>query len=293
MPHRRCAEVHWKLVCHAKSATFVSMEIETERLLLRPVDRADVDAIAHVIFGDPKVVGILAHNTKDPADARDVAERWVRLMGRGSDMWSDGGMGLFALVPNDGDGALAGVSGFFMERDENERWTGEYFYALGSAWHGRGLMSDVADVLGARLRKLPSLGVIYAGYWDMINEGSGKILLRTGLKPAGRKPITAEYSPERCVRMFEYDVWRTANAHRGTERNLVLLQAARRAGGFVAEDVVAKDDAMGRLANAFGGDLTTEALAMFDKARRMPGMAYLEIRGKGETGIPVNRLSGD
>lgn len=260
------------------------MEIETKRLLLRPVDAADVDEIARVVFGDPDVVGMLAHNTKDPADAHDAAEKWVRVMGRKSEMWSSGGMGLFALIPKDGSGALAGVCGFYMERNERQRWRGEYFYALGSPWHGNGLMSEATDAVKEELRLLPDLEAIYGVYWDMINEASGKILVRTGLRPAGRKPITEEYSPEKCRRMFDYDLWRMGEAQAGPTRGRVLLQAARRAGGFVAEDVMTKPEALGRLADAYGARLTGEAAEIFEKARTNPGMAYLELRRDRDIG---------
>lgn len=260
------------------------MEIETERLLLRPVDSNDVDEIARVVFGDPAVVGMLAHNTKDPADARTEAERWVGGMGRESKMWLEGGIGLFAVIPKLGGGALAGVCGFYMKQNESHRWKGEYFYALGSSWHGKGLMSEATDAVREKLRLLPNLEVIYGVYWDMINEASGRILVRAGLRPTGRTLITKEYSPEKCRRMFDYDLWRLGNAQVGPTRKTTLVQAARRAGGFVAEDVVTEADALARLADAYGARLTGEATKMFDTARTTPGMAYLELKGGGESG---------
>ena len=193
-------------------------------------------------------------------------------------------MGLFALIPKDGGGALAGVCGFYMERNERQRWRGEYFYALGSQWHGNGLMSEATDAVKEELRLLPDLEAIYGVYWDMINEASGKILVRTGLRPAGRKPITEEYSPEKCRRMFDYDLWRMGEAQAGPTRGRVLLQAARRAGGFVAEDVMTKPEALGRLADAYGARLTGEAAEIFEKARTNPGMAYLEFRRDRDMG---------
>lgn len=269
------------------------MQIETERLRLRPVTLADTGDIARIIFSDPAVVGMLAHNTKDPGDALAEAERWTSIMGADGDggIWDEGGMGLFVVQPKNGDGALAGVAGFYMERNEKALWSGEYFYALGSAWHGQGLMSEAAAALAEKLQAMEDLGIIYAAYWDMINEASGRLLLKTGLKPRGRKPVTEEYSSERCQLMFEYDLWRLGQVVNEDTRAAILVQASRRAGAFVAEDVIQKEDALKQLSKRYGAsELTADASSMFARACAHPGMAYLEIRGSGVTGAPVNRL---
>ncbi|WP_109564021.1 GNAT family N-acetyltransferase [Jannaschia seohaensis] len=268
------------------------MHLETERLVLRPVTLADSAEIAETIFSDPNVVGMLAHNTKTADDALLEAERWTSIMGidGSGGIWENGGMGLFAVLPKTAEDRLAGVAGFYMEKNERDLWTGEYFYALGSDWHGRGLMSEAADLFGKKLREMKDLGVIYAGYWDLINEASGRLLMRTGLRPKGRKPVTEEYSPERCLRMFDYDLWRLQEADSPRQKDDILLQAARRAGAFVAEDVLDKDIAIRFLEDSYGSTLTKDALTMLEKAIAQPGMSYLEIRGPRESGTPVNRL---
>lgn len=268
------------------------MIIETNRLLLRPVCKQDTQAIARVIFLDPNVVGMLAHDIRTSESAVTEAERWTSIMGIDGDggIWSDGGMGLFAIIHKPSQ-TLGGVTGFYMERNERHRWNGEYFYALGTEWHGQGLMSEAADAVGEKLRSLEDLGVIYAGYWDMINEASGRILRRSGLKPMGRKPVTEEYDADRCRKMFDYDLWRLSNATLGEERDAVLCQSARRAGAFVAEDIITKNKALRMLIDSYGSQpLTSEAVTMLEEAIARPGMAYLEIRGEGETAAPVNRL---
>ena len=269
------------------------MLIETERLVLRPVSLSDTQDIAQVVFSDPNVVGMLAHNTKDPADAYAAARRWTSVMGVDGDgrIWNDGGMGLFAIIPKGKKEELAGVAGFYMERNDNRRWNGEYFYALGTIWHGKGLMSEAAAAFAEKLTAMPDLGVIYAGYWDLINEASGRLLIRTGLEPRGRLPVTTEYSVEKCQRMFDYDLWRLEETVSEVDRRQVLIQAARRAGAFVAENVIGKEDALQRMQAHCGFEsLPSAAISMFEKALNSPGMAYLEIRGNEEQGKPVNRL---
>ena len=268
------------------------MEIETARLTLRPVTTADTQAIADVVFSDPDVVGMLAHNTRRREDAVEEAARWTKVMGSDGDdtIWGDGGLGLFAVIPKGAEGKVAGVAGFYMERNAEQRWNGEHFYALGAAWHGRGLMTEVADVFGARLKSMPDLGVIYAGYWDMINEASGRLLLRTGLVPCGRKALTEEYVEERCLRMFDYDLWRLAECSAPEKCDAVAVQVARRAGAFVAENVIERENAIQSIGDAYAvGPLPTDFMQMFDAAVTSPGIAYLEIRGDGEVGAPVNQ----
>ncbi|AXI54912.1 hypothetical protein C1J05_10760 [Sulfitobacter sp. JL08] len=268
------------------------MIIETDRLILQPVTKQDTHGIAQVVFSDPNVVGMLAHDIRTPESALAEAERWTSIMGSDGDggIWDDGGMGLFSVVPKS-DQALAGVTGFYMERNEHQCWNGEYFYALGTQWHGRGLMSEAADALGERLRSLDDLGVIYAGYWDMINEASGRLLRRTGLKPKGRKSVIEEYGGDRCRMIFEFDLWRLSKAAPGDDRNAILSQVARRAGAFVAEDIIPRDDALASLKDSYGSpSLTRDAITILDESIKRPGMAYLEIRGTGETAAPQNRL---
>jgi len=268
------------------------MIIETDQLILRPVSKQDTQDIAQVIFSDPDVVGMLAHDIRTPDSAIAEAERWTSIMGIDGDsgIWNDGGMGLFAILPKS-DQALAGVTGFYMERNEHQRWNGEYFYALGTVWHGRGLMSEAADALGERLRSLDDLGVIYAGYWDMINEASGRLLRRTGLKPEGRKSVIEEYGLDRCRLIFDFDLWRLSNAAPGDVRDSILTQVARRAGAFVAEDIITKDAVLKSLQDSYGSSsLTQDATTMLEASIKRPGMAYLEIRGAGNTDAPVNRL---
>lgn len=268
------------------------MLIETLRLRLRPLRMADTPAVARTVFGDPQVACMLAHNTADPADAMLAAERWTSKMGEdgGGKIWADGGIGLFAVTPRSDPERLAGIAGFYMEPDSDGIWSGEYFYALGRDWHGQGLMSEAAAEFRRLLETHPGIGVIYGCYWDLINEHSGRILNKSGLLPAGRKPVTKEYPPERCRRIFEYDLWRVSGAKGTPGSETTLIQAARRAGAFVAEGVVEPDDALSRLAEAAGHALPPSATTMFDRAIETPGMAYVEYRRPDVRSAPVNRL---
>lgn len=132
-------------------------------------------------------------------------------------------------------------------------------------------------------------GVIYATCRDGIDAASERLLLRTGLRPQVRRPATEEYPPERCRRMFGFDLWRLRLAD-GPKRDRVLAQAARRVGAFVAEAVVGREAALAALCDAHGAPPTTEAPALFEGALASSALAYLELRGAGGEGGAVKRL---
>jgi RimJ/RimL family protein N-acetyltransferase len=264
--------------------------IETPQLVLRPVVAEDSSVIADVIFSDPNVAGMLAHDIRNSEDALKAAKKWTSTMGIDSNkgIWNDGGLGLFAVLPRETGGELAGVAGFYMDKNKNGLWNGEYFFALGTPWHGKGLMSEIADRFGEILKTMPDLGVIYAWYWDMINEASGRVLRRTGFSPKGRKLVSDEYDIQRCHTLFNYDLWRLSQVTKGAHRKKVAVEVARRAGAFVAEDAITRDEALTKMTmHAPSGQMSPEALAMFDHAIASPGMAHLEIQGEGITAINI------
>lgn len=259
------------------------MHIKTNQLLLRPLAIADADAIAEVVFSDPDVVAMLAHNTRLKEDAQLEAKRWTSVMGIDGDnsIWEDGGMGLFAVTPKKQEHEFAGVAGFYMKQNADQLWDGEYFYALGSTWHGKRFMSEVADAFRQKLMSMPNLGTIYACYWDMTNEASGRILQKTGFTPEGRRLLLDEYDEERCQSMFEYDLWRIQNATSQEKRASIAFHAARRAGAFVAENVLERENTINQIIRIYGSlELPKSAVDIFRKAISTPGMANLEFRGK-------------
>ena len=74
-------------------------------------------------------------------------------------------------------------------------------------------------------------------------------------------------------------------------RDSILYQVARRAGAFVAENILSKDAVLKSLKDCYGSpSLTSDAETMLEESINRPGMAYLKIRGPGNTDAPVNRL---
>lgn len=255
------------------------MILTTKTLRLRPLRRADTDTIASVIFSDPNVVATLAHNTRAPGDALKAAAKWTSLMAEDGDrdVWQQGGLGLFAISPLEAPDRIMGAAGFFLDRAPEGVWAGEFFYALGSAFHGHGVMSEAADALTQAFWSLPDAGGVYAVYWDHVNEASGKILRRCGMTETGRRALKDEYRPERCLSMFDYDLWRLRQAD-DMEKPEAVGIASRRAGAVVAEGLLEQEATLAALTEAYGAPLPLVATALFRMALEEPGMAYLERR---------------
>ena len=141
------------------------------------------------------------------------------------------------------------------------------------------------------METLPDIALIYGVYWDSTNNASGRILDKSGLAPAGRVPVAHEYPVEKCRRIFAYDIWRVGNARGDTDLSTILQQSCRRAGAFVAEDMLTDTEAVSALETALAAPLPDEARAIYQYALDNPGMAYVEYRRPGTANATLSRLA--
>lgn len=259
------------------------MNLSTERLLLRPVRHSDAADIERVIFKDPEVVKGLAHDGTDPEVRRTHARNWSGFGPDGSgEAWRQCETGLYAITDPGGTiapaGQLLGVTGFYLEQNGG-KWGGELFYALGSAFHGQGLMSEACAVVMARFRSLPNAGSVYAVYWQLLNPASGKILGKLGFEPDGTQSLLDEYDAEIAAGIRNFELWRLQNAA-DDERRRILVEVATKLGHIEAEGIsnaaenhAAIEAAIGdpELIDAFGPDIE----AALQRGRETPGLAML------------------
>lgn len=185
--------------------------ILTPRLRLDPLGPGDIEALAQTVFSDPEVVRNLAHDMRAPDAPRREAARWA--CGAQSPfipVWDGGGLGPFALRSRDPrlaePGAFLGVSGFYLPREDG-RLSGEFFHALGHAYHGKGIATEAGLAVVAAARAHGRLKRVYAVYWDRQNPASGRVLRRIGFRSAGRVELLHEYSREKMegVRAWEME----------------------------------------------------------------------------------------
>jgi RimJ/RimL family protein N-acetyltransferase len=135
-----------------------TMQLETERLLLRPPHRDDLDAYAE-LFADPEVVRYTGGVTKSRGESELAIERMVR-------HWDDQGVGLFTVVRKE-DEHILGRVGFLvwdaeswhhaMIRPPGGRTETEIGWTLARPYWGRGYATEGATA--ARDWALQELGL--------------------------------------------------------------------------------------------------------------------------------------
>jgi ribosomal-protein-alanine N-acetyltransferase len=108
-------------------------EIETDRLILRPMIPDDIDTM-YKILSDP----ITMRFWPAPFD-RPATERWVK---RSIDSFREFGFGRFAMI-NKSSGELIGDCGF-MRTEVNGALENDLGYILDRAYWGQGLASEAA-----------------------------------------------------------------------------------------------------------------------------------------------------
>jgi RimJ/RimL family protein N-acetyltransferase len=150
-----------------------SYPIATERLLLRPFEPGDLDAIV-AIHGDPEIVRYVPWDVRGRDELRDVlrekAQRTViAKVGDGLNL---------AAVTADG-GELVGDMSLIWRSDEHR--TGEVGYLLHPAATGRGYATEAA-------RALLRIGFEALGWHRIIgridarNDASARVLERLGMR---------------------------------------------------------------------------------------------------------------
>lgn len=146
-------------------------EIRTERLLLRPIARVDLDAFA-AMFADPEVVRFIGDGT---VATRDEAEEWVEasIARNESEGWD-----MRAVLLAEG-GAAIGRCGIAVRGIEG-RTEREVAYLLGRAYWGMGFATEAASAM--RDRALGELGLSrLIALIDHENEASKGVARKLGM----------------------------------------------------------------------------------------------------------------
>ena len=264
------------------------MQLTTDRLLLRPIRHADAMAVEQVIFEDPEVVKGLAHDGSDPEVRRTHSRNWS---GFGPDgdaaKWQACETGLYVI--SDRSGSLAppeqflGVTGFYLENQDG-RWGGELFYALGSEFHGQGIMSEACAAVMARFRALPNAGSLYAVYWRLLNPASGKLLANLGFEADGSQSLLDEYDAEIAAGIRDFELWRLEKAA-ADEKPRIAEEAATKLGHLEIDGISSPSANLGALLGALGdeqlaGELQPRIEAALRRGRETPGYAMMRYHAR-------------
>lgn len=145
-------------------------QIETARLLLRPVIDSDLDAFAGHVYGDPEVARYL------PATQLTPRERSARILGRIPQVWAERGYGLW-VVTDKASGQVLGDCGLGFVEEAGEV---EVLYAFAKAAWGRGIATEAARAsvrFGFQQAQLPRI----IGLVMHENIASRRVLEKCGL----------------------------------------------------------------------------------------------------------------
>lgn len=145
-------------------------QLETERLLLRPLVPGDAPGLLDVL-GDPKVMAAFGEQPFGPLEV----ERWLQTR---LDHWRRYGVGLFAITLNDSDEAIGDCGLEHMELDGSDAV--EMGYDLASAYWNRGLATEAAkavlDFAANDLKLAEVVSMIRVG-----NQASRRVAEKAGM----------------------------------------------------------------------------------------------------------------
>jgi ribosomal-protein-alanine N-acetyltransferase len=150
-------------------------ELETERLLLKPLAPADADRIQN-LFPRWEIVRYLnaAIPWPYPADgARTFIERVLQEMERGESFF-------WTLRPKSAPQQLIGVISLFLKKEENRG------FWMDPEWQGKGLMTEACDAVTAYWFDVLNEPILRAPK-AVANEASRRISVKQGMRIVSRE----------------------------------------------------------------------------------------------------------
>jgi [ribosomal protein S5]-alanine N-acetyltransferase len=106
--------------------------LKTERLILRPMNETDIDAV-YEMRRDNEIMRFI----REPVLNRDEAENWINLI---SSRWAKDGIGFCSLIEKR-SGKFAGWCGLWELKESGETEVG---YAIAGEFWGKGFASESA-----------------------------------------------------------------------------------------------------------------------------------------------------
>jgi len=160
------------------------MKLETERLLLRPIEQSDMEQLLPLLKNDVIKQTYMIPDFPSEESAVRLAKRFIDL--------SQGEEKLVVGIALDGR-----LIGFLNETEKGEGWI-EVGYALHPGFHGRGYMTEA---LGAVIDTLLRSGIsaVMAGAFEE-NCASIRVMEKCGMKRMDRtETIDYRMKQHRCV----------------------------------------------------------------------------------------------
>jgi hypothetical protein len=174
-----------------------------------------------------------------------------------------------------------GVTGVYLEK-ENDKWSGELFYALGSAFHGKGIMSEACDSVVSYFKSLPAADSLYAVYWQLLNPASGRVLNKLGFERDGTHLLLQEYDEDTAIGIRNFELWRLTNSP-ASKKSVTTEEVATKLGHLEFEGLSSKTENLNDILEAIGDkssnkELLEQAEKALEKGRNTPGFAMMRLQ---------------
>ncbi|MCL2285814.1 MAG: GNAT family N-acetyltransferase [Firmicutes bacterium] len=153
------------------------MIIETERLILRPFNVDDAEAMYKNWASDPDVLRYMPYNVCETLEAaRSCAEGWLESIKNMEGAWQ-----VWAIQLKPADEIIGTID--FVEVDTDAR-SAEVGYQIGKAWWGNGYCAEALVELANYAFDTVGLNRLWGGY-DPRNPASGRVMEKAGFKYEG------------------------------------------------------------------------------------------------------------
>jgi len=150
-------------------------EIETKRLLLRRFQLEDAEAFYQNVTSDSKVNKFLTWSLhKSVEETRELLTGWV-------ERYENPERYCWAIVLKENDQLIGTIAAPTIK---NRTETAEVTYCIGSAWWGRGIVTEALKEVIRYLFEEILVNRIEAGY-DIKNPASGRVLEKVGMQKEG------------------------------------------------------------------------------------------------------------
>jgi RimJ/RimL family protein N-acetyltransferase len=231
------------------------------------------------------VVKGLAHDGSDPEVRHTHSVNWSCYgPDGGKDFWEECKIGLYVITDRSGKYAppeeFIGVTGVYLEK-ENGKWKGELFYALGSPYHGEGIMSEACKSVVSHFETIPNADSLYALYWQVLNPASGSILNKLGFRREGDYRVLDEYDEEYANGIRNFELWRLKNSS-SEDLARVAEEVAIKLGHLEGEGISTKEKNLNDILDSIGDKELREKLGervknSLDIGRNTLGFAMMHL----------------
>ena len=155
------------------------IKLETERLLLRPFEISDAEAMFKNWASDPEVLRYMPYKICESLEMTRIRiSEWMEYF---NSLGSTNSWGAFAIELKHSGEVIGTVD--YAELDREVR-SAEVGYQIGKAWWGKGYATEALRAVIVHCFETTDINRLWGGY-DPRNPASGKAMLKAGMQLEG------------------------------------------------------------------------------------------------------------